>query len=104
MTVYPDYPTLCLGAEEHCTEMFGSEELRLRELRQLIRAVIAGRYEWEHRQVALRFLGLTLGTYTKLIGTFHTDDGPWVFTRSGGEPVGAITRRTYEPYSPARPR
>jgi len=32
-------------------------------------------------------------------GTFHTEDGPWVFTRSGaGTPRGAVDRGTYEPY------
>lgn len=100
LTVYPDYPTLCLGPEQHTTEMFGPEETRLRELRQLVRAVIAGRYEWRHRQVTRRILFIRLGPYTQLVGTFHTDDGPWVFTRQGAEPRGAVEHRTYEPYRP----
>jgi hypothetical protein len=97
ITLYADYPTLCLGPEQHCTEMFGSEESRLRELRQLVQAVIEGRYEWEHRQVTKRVLFFRY-RYTELRGTFHTDEGPWVFTRMGGEPRGATQRRTYAPY------
>jgi hypothetical protein len=99
ITVYPDYPTLSIGTEGHTTEMFGPQDVRLGELRQLIRAVIAGRYEWEQRQVPRRFLFLRLGTFTRLVGTFHTDTGPWVFTRQGAEPLGAVQRGTYEPYS-----
>jgi hypothetical protein len=95
ITVYPDYPTLSMGPEKHTTEMFGPEDVRLAELRRLVRAVIAGRYEWEHRQVRRRFF---FGTFTQLVGTFHTDAGPWVFTRQGAEPSGAVKRRTYEPY------
>ncbi len=26
LEVHPDYPTLCMGSEGHCTEMFGSQE------------------------------------------------------------------------------
>ena len=98
ITVYPDYPTLSIGPEGPTTEMFGSEETRLKELRQLVRAVIAGRYEWEHRQVPRRLLFMRFGTFTQLVGTFHTDAGPWVFTRQGAEPRGAVARVTYEPY------
>lgn len=98
LTVYPDYPTLEMGPEQYATEMFGPEDVRLAELRQLVRAVIAGRYEWEHRQVESRFLFLRLRPFTQLVGTFHTESGPWVFTREGGEPPGARERRTYEPY------
>lgn len=77
--------------------MFGPREQRLRELPQLVKAVIGGRYEWEHRQVTKRLL--LFGTRsTELRGTFYTDAGPWVFTRVGGEPPGATQRRTYAPY------
>lgn len=95
--IYPDYPTLCMGPEQHCTEMFGSEEQRLRELPQLIRAVISGRYEWRHRQVRGRFLIFTY-RHTQLVGTFLTAEVPWVFTRQGVEPEGAVQHKTYEPY------
>lgn len=98
ITVFPDYPTLAMGPEGHTTEMFGREDRRLEELRQLVRAVIAGRYEWEYRQVPRHFLLWKLGTVTRLVGTFHTDIGPWVFTRQGAEPLGAVERRTYESY------
>ncbi len=98
LTVYPDYPTLSMGPEGHTTEMFGSEDLRLKELRQLVRAVIDGRYEWEYRQVTRRLLFLPLWTFTQLVGTFRTDTGPLVYARQGGEPRGAVDYRTYEPY------
>lgn len=95
--VYPDYPTLCLGPEQHTTEMFGPEGSRPRELRQLIKAVIDGRYEWEHRQVKRRFLFISY-SFTRLVGTFQTSDGPWVFTRQGMEPAGVTAHRSYAPY------
>jgi hypothetical protein len=98
VTVYPDYPTLCLGEEGHTTEMFGRQEDRLRELRGLIAAVIAGRYEWEHRQVTRRLLFVPLYRFTRLVGTFHTTDGPWTFTRQGSEPPGVVERRSYAAY------
>lgn len=98
ITVYLDYPTLCLGPEGNCTEMFGPEEQRLRELPQLIQAVLAGRYEWEHRQVTRHILFIPLYRFTQLRGTFHTSEGPWTFTRSGSEPRGAVEHRRYEPY------
>jgi hypothetical protein len=78
--------------------MFGPEEDRLRELRELIAAVIAGRYEWEYRQVTRRLLFIPLYRFTRLVGTFHTADGPWIFTRQGSEPPGAVQHRTYAPY------
>ena len=98
VTVYPDYPTLCLGEEAHTTEMFGREADRLRELRELIAAVIAGRYEWEYRQVTRRLLSIPLYRFTRLVGTFHTTDGPWIFARQGSEPAGAVKHRSYAPY------
>jgi hypothetical protein len=98
ITAYLNYPTLCLGREQNCTELFGPEEERLSELRQLVRAVIAGRYEWRHRQVWRLFWP---GRYTELVGTFHTDTGPWTFTRMGSEPPAAVAHTTYEPYGPA---
>jgi len=97
LTIYPDYPTLCLGPDQHCTEMFGSEERRLRELPQLVEAVIEGRYEWRHRQVRHRLLRF-LPPYTQLVGTFHTTDGPWTFTRQGAEPAGAVDHHVCESY------
>lgn len=96
--VYPDYPTLCLGVEQHTTEMFGPEKRRVHELRQLIEAVIEGGYEWEHRQVKRRLLFIPLYSFTRLIGTFQTSDGPWVFTRQGMQPRGAVEHRSYAPY------
>jgi hypothetical protein len=94
LTVYADYPTLCMGPGGSCTEMFGPEAQRLRELPQLVRAVIAGDFEWEHRQA--RFLWLF--PYTQLRGTFHTEEGPWTFTRQGKEPKGTVAHGSYEPY------
>ena len=93
LRVYADYPTLCMGSERLCTEMFGPEEKRLQELSRLARALIAGKYEWEHRQS--RFLWKR---FTQLRGTFHTENGPWTFTWQGAEPPAAAQRRTYEPY------
>lgn len=98
LTILADYPTLAMGEEGHTTEMFGSEATRLRELARLIRAVIAGRYEWRHRQVTRRFLFWRFGPFTQLVGTFRTEDGPWVFTREGFEPPGTRDSGTYEPY------
>ncbi len=93
LEVHADYPTLCMGSEGHCAEMFGSQESRLRELPRLVEAVIHGRYEWEYRQRRRLFV-----TFTQLVGTFHTPQGPWVFTVQGSEPSGAVARRTYDPY------
>lgn len=98
LRIYPDYPTLCMGPEGTTTEMSGPEDARLRELRQLVRAVIEGRYSWERRQITRRLFGFRLGAFTQLVGSFQTDDGPWVFTRQGAEPPGAVDSRTYEPY------
>ena len=98
LTVYADNPTLAMGDELITTEMFGSEEQRLRELPQLIRSVIAGRYEWEHRPLAPRLLFWRRTPATQLVGTFHTEEGPWVFQIAGGEPPGATERRVYEAY------
>ncbi|MDQ3739674.1 MAG: hypothetical protein M3389_01900 [Actinomycetota bacterium] len=99
LTVWPDYPTLCLGGDEgSCTELFGDEATRLRELRDLVEAVIAGRFSWRRRQVRRRFLFLRFGPTTQFVGTFDTPGGPWAFTREGLEPAGRAEHRTYEPY------
>lgn len=98
LTVYADHPTLAMGEELVTTEMFGSEEQRLRELPQLIRSVIAGRYEWEHRPLAPRWLFWRRTPATQLVGTFHTEEGRWVFRWVGGERAGSTERRVYEPY------
>jgi hypothetical protein len=68
------------------------------DLRRLVAAVIAGNYEWEHRQQSYPRLFFGKRTMTQLVGTFHLDDGPWVFTRQGGEPPGATGGRTYAAY------
>ncbi|MCA1678177.1 MAG: hypothetical protein LC777_04125, partial [Actinobacteria bacterium] len=73
VTVYPGYPTLAMGQEGHTTEMSGSEQARLHELPQLIRAVIAGRYQWEHRQVRRRILFWRTRPFTQLVGTLNTE-------------------------------
>jgi hypothetical protein len=78
--------------------MFGGHEDRLRELRELIAAVIAGRYEWEYRQVTRRLLLIPLYRFTRLVGSFHTTDGPWIFTRQGSEPAGVVKHQTYARY------
>jgi len=96
--VYPPFPTLCLGPEQHCTELFGPEDVRMRDLQRLIKAVIDGRYSWEHRQVQRKVLFIPLYRFTRLIGTFDTPDGPWVFYRQGGQPREAVAHKTYEPY------
>ena len=99
LMVYSDQPTLCLGAELHCTDLWALDEKNLGQLRQLVTAVIAGNYEWRHRQVlARRFLGFRKVRETQLVGTFRTEDGPWIFTRQGTQPAGAVQHRTYEPY------
>jgi hypothetical protein len=80
--------------------MFGSEEDRLRELPQLIRAVIDGRFEWRYVRSTWRVLLWCVRGLWKLEGTFHTEDGPWRFARYG---VGVGPPRqgaagTYESY------
>jgi hypothetical protein len=98
LRIWPDYPTLEVGEEMVTDEMFGSEDERLERLPQLIDAVIAGRFEWEYRQVRRRIL-FWVDTFTQQVGTFHTPDGPSVFTRRGvGIPAGAVEHHTYAPY------
>jgi len=70
----------------------------MRDLVLLIQAVIEGRYSWEHRQVQRKLLWIPLYKFTRLIGRFETPDGPWVFTRQGVEPPGAVAHKTYPPY------
>jgi hypothetical protein len=100
MTVWAVEPTLCVGGDDgSCTELFGGDDARLADLRALVEAVIDGRFEWRRRQVRRGFLFFRLPATTQFVGTFHTPDGPWVFTREGAaESRRGVEHRTYQPY------
>jgi hypothetical protein len=92
VTVYFDYPTVALS--DGTTELFGTETARLHELQLLVEAVIAGRYEWEFG-VGRMFGVIPLKRFR---GTFHTDEGPWTFTRWGASEEPEALSGNYEPY------
>lgn len=92
LSVYLDYPTLVLSVGT--TELSGSEDDRLHTLALLVEAVIAGKYEW--RVDKKRAFGVI--PFRRFIGTFHTAEGPWTFSRLASDMETNGEQGTYAPF------
>ncbi len=87
-----DYPTV--SYDSATDEMFGDASERLECLRMDLEDVLAGRFEWSHRQS-----GRSLWSVTVLHGEFYRDGVlRRSFSRSGAEPRKAVARHTFAPY------
>jgi hypothetical protein len=96
--------TFSAGQTWHFVErMPGDIEDRHTELTQVVGAVIAGRYEHQHRQARIRMLlrPWRWRSTTEFVGRFYLEEGPLEYAHVGSEPAGLSTEPTaYEPYRP----